>query len=232
MRALIFAAGRGERMRPLTDHTPKPLLQVKGRALIEWHLQALARAGVREVAINTAWLEECFEPALGDGSKWGLALHFSKEGRDHGGALETAGGMAKLLPWLTDNGRPAFWAVSADVYLPNFTFDPDAAARFTQSSAWAHLWMTANAPHHPHGDFGITPQGWATLDTEPRWTWTSIGLFKPVLIKGLSAGTVSPLRPWLNRAISQQRISAEIYAGPWTDVGTPERLAALETSAP
>jgi hypothetical protein len=119
-RALILAAGRGERMRPLTDTTPKPLLPVRGQPLIVHHLVALAAAGVREVVINTAWLEEQFPAALGDGARWGLKIHYSMEGRDHGGALETAGGIAKALPWLAPRGEEAFWVVSGDVFLPGF----------------------------------------------------------------------------------------------------------------
>src|SRR5512146_8624 len=114
--ALSLAAGRGERMRPLTDACPKPLLEVRGKRLIEWHLEALARAGVREVVVNTAWLEDQFPPALGDGSRWGLAIAWSMEGRDHGGALETAGGMAKALPRLGLADDEAFWVVSGDVW--------------------------------------------------------------------------------------------------------------------
>ena len=115
MRAMILAAGRGERMRPLSDHTPKPLLQVRGRRLIEWHLLALAAGGVREVLINCAWLEEQFPATLGDGSAYGLSLHYSLERRDHGGALETAGGIAKALPWLCERGDEAFWVISGGI---------------------------------------------------------------------------------------------------------------------
>ena len=120
--ALILAAGRGERMRPLTDTTPKPLLCVKGKPLIEWHLEALARDGVREVVINTAHLEDQFPAVLGDGARWGLRITYSMEGRDHGGALETAGGIAKALPWLTGHDNDSFWVVSGDVFLPDFPF--------------------------------------------------------------------------------------------------------------
>src|SRR4051794_16646720 len=125
MKALILAAGRGERMRPLSDTCPKPLLEVRGKRLIEWHLEALARAGVREVVINTAWLEEQFPAALGDGSRYGMRIDSSFEGRDHGRPLETAGGIAKALPLLGD----VFWVVSGDIFVPDFPFDPaDAAA--------------------------------------------------------------------------------------------------------
>jgi hypothetical protein len=151
--AIVLAAGRGERMRPLTDHTPKPLLPVRGRPLIEWHLLALQRAGVREVVVNTAWLEELFPAALGDGRRYGLRLHYSMEGRDHGGALETAGGIAKALPLLGE----AFWVVSGDVFLPGFGFDAAPAAAVLDGRHDAHLWMVRNAPHHPRGDFALGP---------------------------------------------------------------------------
>ena len=153
--ALILAAGRGERMRPLTDDCPKPLLRVHGKALIEWHLEALARAGVRQVVINTAWLEAQFPAVLGDGSRWGLSIRYSPEGRDHGGALETAGGIATARPWLATPGGDSFWVVSGDVFVPGFAFAAADAARFAAGRALAHLWMVPNAAHHPRGDFGI-----------------------------------------------------------------------------
>lgn len=221
--ALILAAGRGERLRPLTDRTPKPLLMVRGQPLIAWHLQALAAAGVRRVVINTAWLEAQFPAALGDGSRWGLQIIYSHEGRDHGGALETGGGIATALPHL----GPAFWVVSGDVFVPGFNFDSLAAQRFTQGNTLAHLWLVPNAPHHPQGDFGINPRGLALADAPQRYTWASVGLFKPALFAGLPAGTRKPLRPLLDAAIAGQRLGAELWHGSWTDVGTAERLAAL-----
>ncbi|MFN3887605.1 MAG: NDP-sugar synthase, partial [Aquabacterium sp.] len=130
--ALILAAGRGERMRPLTDTTPKPLLPVRGQPLIAWHLQALARDGVRDVVINTAYLEDQFEPALGDGRRWGLRITYSHEGRDHGGALETAGGIAKALPLLGD----AFWVLAGDVFVPSFRFEAGEAEAFRAGDDW------------------------------------------------------------------------------------------------
>lgn len=227
MKAIILAAGRGERMRPLTDHCPKPLLEVRGKPLIVWHLEALARAGVEDVVINTAWLEDQFPVTLGDGQRFGLRLHYSFEGRDHGGALETAGGIATALPRLADSPEDAFWVVSGDVFLPGFTFAPTAAARFAASSHLAHLWLVANAPHHPRGDFGIDAQGLATMDGEPRYTWASVGLMRPGLVKGVPPGTRHALRPCLEVAIAHGRLSAELWPGAWTDVGTTERLAAL-----
>ncbi|MCR5865841.1 N-acetylmuramate alpha-1-phosphate uridylyltransferase MurU [Aquincola sp. J276] len=226
-KALILAAGRGERMRPLTDHTPKPLLPVRGKPLIEWHLEALARDGVRDVVINTAWLEEQFPAALGDGSRWGLRIRYSFEGRDHGGALETAGGIAKVLPTLADGPDDVFWVVSGDVFTPGFVFSADAAARFAAGPALAHLWLVPNAPHHPQGDFALSPQGLALADGEPRYTWSSIGLYRAAMFVNVPVGRRLPLRPLLEDAIRRQRLQAELYHGAWTDVGTPERLASL-----
>lgn len=220
--AFIMAAGRGERLRPLTDQTPKPLLQVRGRPLIEWHLQALARAGVRRVVINTAWLEDQFPAALGDGARWGLDIHYSKEGRDHGGALETAGGVAKAMALLGDR----FWVVAGDVFLPGFDFG--AGADQPAADRLAHLWMVPNAPHHPAGDFGIDEQGVLLAGAAgPRHTWASVGLFRAALFAGVTPGTKMPLRPLLDQAIARRQISGELWLGDWTDVGTAERLADL-----
>lgn len=215
--ALILAAGRGERLRPHTDTTPKPLLPVRGKPLIEWHLEALAAAGVRRVVVNTAWLEACFPPALGDGRRWGLELHYSTEGRDHGGALETAGGIAKALPWLDE----VFWVVSGDVFLPGFPFRGTL-----RDDRHCHLWMVANAPHHPQGDFGLAPDG-RLVPTEPRLTWASVGLFRRAMFEGIAVGTRLPLRPVLEKEIAAGRAGGERWDGDWTDVGTEERWHAL-----
>jgi N-acetyl-alpha-D-muramate 1-phosphate uridylyltransferase len=228
-RAIVLAAGRGERMRPLTDTCPKPLLMVRGRPLIAWHLLALARAGVREVVVNTAWLESQFPAALGDGSRFGLTIHYSMEGRDHGGALETAGGIAKALPWLAPGGSDApFWVVSGDVFLPGFDFPAQAVAEMRAApERWAELWMVPNAPHHPRGDFGIDAAGLAVTEADQRYTWASVGLFRAAMFSGIAPGTRLPLRPRLDAAIAEKRLGARLWAGEWTDVGTVERLAAL-----
>jgi MurNAc alpha-1-phosphate uridylyltransferase len=232
MKALILAAGRGERMRPLTDHTPKPLLVVRGKPLIVWHLEALARDGVHEVVINTAWLEERIVESLGDGSRHGVSITYSLEGRDHGGALETAGGMAKALPLLVDNSTDCFWVVSGDVFLPGFRFNAGSAQRFAQGSALAHLWLVPNAPHHPQGDFGIDAQGLASRHVEPRFTWASVGLFRAAMVADVAVGRKLPLTPLLQSGADAGRISAQRYDGPWTDVGTIERLDALNRPTP
>ena len=223
MNALILAAGRGERMRPLTDTCPKPLLPVRGKPMIEWHLEALARGGVREVVINTAWLEDRFPVALGDGSRFGLQIRYSMEGRDHGGALDVAGGIAKALPWLGE----AFWMVSGDIHAPDFVFDASVAEDFVRSDRLAHLWLVRNPPYHPVGDFGIDEQGRAVRESDTRFTWASFGLFKAAMFEGIAPGTVEPLLPHLLKAMAQGRVSAQMYEGRWENVGTPAQLAAL-----
>ena len=228
--ALILAAGRGERMRPLTDTCPKPLLAVRGKPLIEWHLEALARAGVRQVVINTAWLEDQFPAALGDGSRWGLAIRYSTEGRDHGGALDVSGGIAKALPWLTEKDGDTFWVVSGDVFLPSFAFAVADAARFATSREMAHLWLVANAPHHPRGDFGIDAASGLATATAPRRTWASVGLFRAELFSGITPGTRLALLPRLDAALAAERLGAQTWDGSWTDVGTIERLHALNAT--
>lgn len=239
--ALILAAGRGERLRPLTDATPKPLLQVQGKALIVWQLEALARAGVKRVVINTAWLEEQFPATLGDGAHFGLRIDYSMEGRDHGGALETAGGIAKALPLLGEH----FWVVSGDVFVPNFQFKRTAVEAFIGSNLLAQLWLAPNAPHHPSGDFAIDAQGLAVsaaapahglrpaqTGVGPRRTWASLGLFRAELFAGIKVGTRLPLRPLLDHAMAARRLGAQAWDGGWTDVGNAERLAQADLMAP
>ena len=236
MKAIILAAGRGERMRPLTDHTPKPLLPVHGKPLIEWHLEALARDGVREVVINTAWLEEQVVAALGDGSRWGVAIHYSLEGRDHGGALETAGGIAKALPWLVSADNDCFWVVSGDIHASGFAFDAQAAERFRASDALAHLWLVPNPPYHPQGDFGLDAQGLGLADGPGpdgrRWTYANLALCRAALFDGIAPGTKAPLGPRLFDGMRQRRITAEVYGGEWENVGTPAQWEALNANPP
>ena len=237
-RAIVLAAGRGERMRPLTDHIPKPLLEVQGQTLIAWHLAALARAGVRDVVVNTAWLEEQFPAALGDGSRWGLRLHWSQEGRDHGGALETAGGIATALHRLGE----VFWVVSGDVFLPGFTFDAVPAQAVLDGSHLAHLWMVPNAPHNPRGDFHLgadsllrsqVVEGGSGVEAAgPRLTWASVGVFRREMFAAVKPGQRMALRPLLEQAIAERRLSGTRWPGAWADVGTPERLQALNNAAP
>jgi MurNAc alpha-1-phosphate uridylyltransferase len=227
MKAIILAAGRGKRMRPLSDTIPKPLLEVRGKRLIEWHLEALAASGVREIVVNTDWLEEQIVATIGDGSRFGVAITYSREGRDHGGALETAGGIAKALPLLGD----AFWIVSADVWAPDFRFDAGAAARFVESGRAARLWLVPNPSFHPRGDFGIDGDGLGLAEgTGPdgqRWTYANVALARAEMFAAIAPGTHAALAPLLYAGMRERRISAEIYRGRWENVGTPEQLAAL-----
>lgn len=245
--ALVLAAGRGERMRPLTDTTPKPLLQVQGRPLLQWHLQALANAGVSRVVINTAWLGEQIPAYFSDknGVKpiWDkrkqLSISYSQEGVDFGGALETAGGIARALPQL----GPVFWLAAGDVFAPDFVFDSAAVQAFATSGQLAHLWLVPNPAHNPRGDFVLNDAGRVLPDDAPdatalpRHTYSTIGLFRCALFEapwcniapGNPAGSSAPLAPLLRRAIAAGRVSGQLYSGSWTDVGTPERLAALQT---
>ena len=230
--ALILAAGRGERMRPLTDITPKPLLAVQGKPLIVWHLEALARDGVRDVVINTAHLEEQFPAALGDGSRWGLRIRYSMEGREHGGALETAGGMAQALPMLGE----AFWVLAGDVFVPGFRFEASAAQAFVDSTDWGQMWLVPNPPHVPQGDFALTTDGRVQRKDQaaagtPAYTYSTIGLYRPAMVAGVQPGDKAALRPCLERAIDADRLSGQLYTGPWIDVGTPERLAQLNAES-
>ncbi len=232
MKAIVLAAGRGSRMRPLSDVRPKPLLEVHGKPLIAWHLEALARAGVREIVINTAWLEEQIVDALGDGARWGVTISYSLEGRDHGGALETAGGIATALPMLGD----AFWIVSADIWAPDFRFGESTAARFVESGRSARLWLVPSPAFHPAGDFGLGADGLGLADgTGPdgqRWTYANIALARAELFKGVAPGTSAKLAPLLYDGMRERRIGAEVYRGRWENVGTPEQLAALNAAPP
>jgi len=220
MKALILAAGRGERMRPLSDLTPKPLLEVGGRKLVEWHLEALARAGIRDVVINTAWLEEQFPAALGDGSRYGVRIAYSCEGRDHGGALETAGGIAKALPLLGD----VFWIVSGDIYAPDFPFAQADADDFIASGALGQLWFVPNEPWHPGGDFGIDARGHASRDAEPRRTYANFALLRAALFRDIVPGTRLAMRPKLEEALDADALRGKMWDKPWFNIGTPQQL--------
>jgi len=231
MKAIILAAGRGERMRPLTDALPKPLLAVHGKPLIEWHLEALARDGVREVVINTAWLEDLIPAALGDGSRWGLRIRYSMEGRDHGGALETAGGIAKALPLLVDGPDDCFWVVSGDIHAPGFRFDPAQGVRFAAGALLAHLWLVPNPAFHAKGDFGLDADGFGLADAPgpdgQRWTYANLALCRASLCAGIAPGSKAALGPLLFAGMRERRISAEVWHGAWENVGTPDQLEAL-----
>ena len=229
MRALIFAAGKGERMRPLTERVPKPLLPVAGKPLIEWHLEKLAALGVTDVVINTSWLADTFPPVLGDGARWKLRLHYSFEGRE---PLETGGGMLQACRVLGD--RP-FLAVNGDIWT-----DFDFARLPAQPAALAHLVMVANPPQHPDGDFSLDEAGLLQRHGE-LLTYSGIGVYRPEILQdwraiiGAAPGAeLDPprfkLAPLLQAAITRNQVSGEYHGGLWTDVGTPERLAQLDRS--
>lgn len=225
--ALILAAGRGERMRPLTDSCPKPLLQVRGKPLISWHLENLARAGVQDVVINTAWLEDQFAPALGDGRAFGLHIRYSHEGAQFGGALETAGGIATALPLLD---KAPFWLVAGDVFMPAFDFPAADARRFAASGALAHIYLVPNPQHNPQGDFGLGADGLALSSAAVQYTYSTLGLYQPALFRDIPVGQKSALAPLLRQAMQSGLVTAALYSGPWTDVGTPVRLDELNTT--
>lgn len=214
MKAMILAAGRGERLRPLTLRTPKPLLEVRGRPLIAWHLAALARSGVREVIINLSWLGGQIRAALGDGTAFGVTIRYSDEGPE---PLETGGGIFHALPLL---GPEPFLLINGDVYTD---FDPGRLV--LEQNALAHLVLVPNPPHHPGGDFALM-DGAIVAAGEPRRTYSGIGVYHPDLFAPCRPGRF-PLLPLLQRAITLGRLRGELYTGLWTDVGTPERLAAL-----
>ena len=238
--ALILAAGRGERMRPLTDTTPKPLLDVRGKPLMQWHMEALARGGCTDLVVNTAWLGAKISSHFGlqrtVDERSALSISYSDEQADFGGALETAGGIVRALPLLQVGGHDLFWLVAGDVYAPDFVFDPAAVQRFAASGALAHLWLVPNPAHNPRGDFGISSAGLALNQSDgERYTYSTIGLYRAALFaepfcaipQGNPGGIKAPLAPLLRRAMDEGRVGASLYTGRWTDVGTPERLAEL-----
>src|SRR5215472_1802238 len=214
MKAMLLAAGRGERLRPLTDTVPKPLMEVGGRALIVWHLAALARAGIHEVVVNLSWLGERVRAALGDGRNFGVSISWSEEGPI---PLETGGGIFRALPWL---GPEPFLVVNADIWT-----DIDFGRLHLPREANAHLVLIANPAHHPRGDFGLEGNRVVHRESE-RLTYSGVGVYSPEFFAGCSAGRF-PLLPLLNRAIAASRLSGQVHHGHWCDVGAPERLAAL-----
>ncbi len=222
MKAMILAAGRGERMRPLTDHCPKPMLFAGGKPLIVWHIERLARAGIRELVINHAHLGHMLEERLGDGSEWGVSISFSAEAE----ALETAGGIANALPLL---GDAPFLVVNGDVYcaLDYATFVARALMRFTQGRL-AHIALVDNPPHHPEGDFALDASGQVLADGGSRLTFSGIGVYRPNLFAAVERGSKARLAPLLHTAIRNNQLSGEHFRGRWEDIGTPERLAALD----
>ncbi|GLQ89663.1 N-acetylmuramate alpha-1-phosphate uridylyltransferase MurU [Dyella flagellata] len=227
--ALIFAAGLGERMRPLTNHTPKPLLTARGKPLIAWHLEKLAAIDVRYVVINTSHLAEQFPQMLGDGSQWGLRIRYAYEGPT---PLETGGGMLNALPLL---GPEPFIVINGDVWT-----DADFGALPKEPEGVAHLLMVNNPPHHVQGDFALDAQGKLHDEGGPRLTYSGIGVYKRELLQDWRA-VADPvdekparfkLAPLLRAAMRRGEVSGSHHRGEWTDVGSPERLAALNSENP
>ncbi|WP_144636312.1 N-acetylmuramate alpha-1-phosphate uridylyltransferase MurU [Bordetella genomosp. 13] len=253
MRAMILAAGRGERMRPLTDHTPKPLLAAGGKPLVVWHLERLAAAGLRDVVINHAWLGEQIVRQLGDGTQWGVRIQYSAEAA----ALETAGGIAQALPRL---GDAPFLVINGDIWCDwNPAQAPALARRLDDEGADAWLLLTDNPAHHPAGDFTLRADGRAGDDegttgaAHPgagqavsaradsadggsvhadarRLTFAGIGIYRPSLFGGLPIGQPAKLAPLLRHAMARDAVLASRHAGRWVDVGTPQRLAELDAA--
>jgi MurNAc alpha-1-phosphate uridylyltransferase len=229
MKAMIFAAGRGERMRPLTDTCPKPLLQVRGRPLIVWHILNLVRAGIQEIVINHAHLGHMIEEALGDGHQFGAHIVYSPEGT----ALETAGGIALARELL---GHAPFIAIAGDIYCPHFDFgkakdvleesDPWGAPHPTDRRDLGWLYLVKNPVHNPKGDFALANFAIAN-DGDPRYTFSGIGVYRPEMFDGIEPGSSAKLAPLLRKFADQGRIGGEVFRGDWTDVGTVERLEQL-----
>jgi MurNAc alpha-1-phosphate uridylyltransferase len=214
MNAIILAAGRGERMRPLTDHTPKPLLMAGGKPLIVYHVERLAAAGLRNIVINHAHLGHRIEAALGDGSRWGATIRYSREGT----ALETGGGIFKALPLLAPG---PFVVVNGDIWT-----DLDFAQLRLGDGLLAHLVLVDNPGHNPQGDFALD-NGRLSATGYPRYTFSGIGVYHPDLFRDCSLGAF-PLAPLLRTAMQRGLVSGEHHAGRWLDIGTPERLQALD----
>lgn len=253
IQAMLLAAGRGQRMRPLTDNCPKPLLAVRGKPLVQWSMEALARGGFTRLVVNTAWLGDRISGHFGkhlntlvEPAESGAAprncltrIEYSHEGRDFGGALETAGGIVRALPKLGE----VFWVLAGDIWAPEFVFSSTAVQRFAASGKLAHLWLVPNPTHNPKGDFGLAPAAavppggmfLATNRGEVRYTFSTIALYRRALFAppycnipaGNPEGIKTPLAPLLRAAMDDARVSAELYTGEWTDVGTPQRLAQL-----
>lgn len=225
--AMIFAAGRGERMRPMTDSCPKPLLKVGGKPLIVWQIERLAAAGFKVIVINHAWLGRMLVSNLGNGSRWGVEIRFSPEMH----ALETAGGIAKALPLIEKEGEAAvFLAVSGDVFC-----DFDYSSLHSRAPAMAlaaepamHLVMVPNPPFHTLGDFALEPNGTLSLDGSTRHTFGNIGLYDTRMFRDLAPQTRRALTPYYQETVKSGRATGELYEGRWENVGTAAQLEALD----
>ena len=221
-KAMILAAGRGERMRPLTDHTPKPLLSVGGKPLIVWHIERLRAAGFRELVINHAHLGHRLEEALGDGATFGVRITWSPEAS----ALETAGGIRHALPLL---GDAPFVVVNGDVFCDaDFTALRAAAQGLKPDGPLAHLLLVDNPEHHPEGDFRLDSAGRIHTDGQPRLTFSGLGAYHPALFADLADNAPAKLAPLLREAMNADKVTGQHHTGRWIDVGTPQRLAELD----
>lgn len=212
-KAMILAAGRGERMRPLTDSRPKPLLKVDGKAMIEYHIEALKDAGVEDIMINTSWLGDMIPEYLGDGGYWKINLHYSNEQT----ALETAGGIRKALDFFEDE---PFIVVNGDVWT-DFDFN-----LLNKPKADAHLVLVPNPEQHPKGDFGLD-NGTVLAQAETQYTFSGIGVYQPKIFQDLPLEQATPLAPLLRELMAEELVTGQLYKGDWRDIGTPERLALL-----
>ena len=220
MQAMILAAGRGERMRPLTDRLPKPMLAVGGKPLIVWHLERLAAAGIRDIVINHAWLGHEIENALGNGSAYGVRIRYSPEST----ALETAGGIAQALPLL---GDAPFLVMNGDVWCD---WNPDSASALAASLPNGGAWMLMvdNPVQHPNGDFHLASDGRLHAQGAPRLTYAGIAVYHPSLFKTVPRGAAMPMLPLFRQAMADGLAQGAHHTGRWTDVGTPQRLADLD----
>lgn len=223
MKAMILAAGRGERMRPLTDTCPKPLLVAGGKPLIVWHIERLAAAGIVDLVINHAHLGRMIEDALGDGTRFGVRIRYSPEGS----ALETAGGIARALPLL---GDAPFLVVNGDVFCDADFAGLRRAADELNPVRCAHLLLVANPAHNPAGDFGLTADGQVRDDEGERLTFSGLGAYHPALFAGVPPDAPAKLAPLLRTAMARNRVTGAGLLGRWVDVGTPERLRELDAS--
>ncbi|MBI2287041.1 MAG: nucleotidyltransferase family protein [Nitrosomonadales bacterium] len=240
MMAMLLAAGRGERMRPLTDRIPKPLLEVGGKPLIVWHIENLVHAGITDLVVNHAHLGAQIEAALGDGRRFGAHIQYSPEAS----ALETAGGIANALPFLLPSpasgggaggeGEP-FAVINSDIYCDyDFAHLAERAAALQASGDMAHLVLVDNPPHHPNGDFALSGGRIYPLPTSHSllsglMTFSGIGIYRPSLFSPIPHGGIAPLAPLLRAQIALGRVSGEHHRGLWVDVGTPQRLAELDS---
>ena len=219
-KAMILAAGRGERLRPLTDTTPKPLISLGRETLIERHIRRLHAVGITEIVINTAWLGEKIEQHLGNGASYGVSIQYSRETN---GCLETAGGIATALPLLGEN---PFMVVNGDIFsdIDFSAVKNQAAALAHNRSISAHLWLVANPPHHPNGDFSIDNNGLLKKDGTPKYTFSGVAVYRPEFFDGVLPNVKRPLAPLLFTAAEQGKITATLMTEYWLDVGTSERL--------